>query len=230
MDLWKTRNETEEWLKGCYKRQSECLDEGFMILDECINSFDRKSHTSNGLIGPFSKICGLTAAKARNLVLGCYSLSIDALSQEAGALLRPCIETYELLVYFRHDPSRISQVENRKLPQPGKIAKKIDGDFHKLRSYLNNNASHFRFSSDSTQHLYDYKTDSINTIATHGHKMFLYNLSWVFVFIYFVLVECVNCLDYTLTNTDEIASSIQRWKHKGMILFGLIECPGGQSN
>jgi hypothetical protein len=39
-------------------------------------------------------------------------------------LLRPILEAYELLIYFRLEPSRVDQAIDGKLPSPGKRAKK----------------------------------------------------------------------------------------------------------
>jgi hypothetical protein len=63
------------------------------------------------------------------MTLGVYSLMLDGLGQEAGALLRPLIETLELLVYLRLEPARIDQAIEEKLPSAGQIAKKIEGEF-----------------------------------------------------------------------------------------------------
>jgi hypothetical protein len=100
----------------------------------------------------------MTLVKARNYALGLYSLSLDGLGQEAGALLRPLVEAYEVLVYFRLDPSRASKATDDKLPSAGEIAKAISGRFKDLREYLNENASHFAFSPQSMTHLIDFRT------------------------------------------------------------------------
>ena len=221
MRLWSTREVTLAWLKGQLKNESEVIDEGFLLLDECIDAFDETRKSSIVHISAFSEVCGFTAAKARNLLLGCYSLSIDALSQESGALLRPLIETNELLTYFRLDPSRISQARNNQLPKAGIIAQKINGQFQGLRNYLSDNASHFGFTMDSTLHLYDFNADSFRTVANHYPERFKYNISLVFIFTYFVLVECVYCLGCAQVSTDNIGHRIQKWYVNGMKQFGL---------
>jgi hypothetical protein len=49
----------------------------------------------------------VTLVKAKNLALGSYSLVLDGLGQEAGALMRPMIEYAELLAYFRLHPEMV---------------------------------------------------------------------------------------------------------------------------
>jgi hypothetical protein len=86
---------------------------------------------------PYSRVAALTLIKARNLLLASYSLSIDGLAQEAGALLRPFLEAFEKMVYFNEDRSRIEEAINGRLPSAGEIAKRIQGPFKCLRDHLN---------------------------------------------------------------------------------------------
>lgn len=67
----------------------------------------------------YARVCGLTLLKAKHLALGAYSLILDGLGQEAGALLRPFIEYTELLTYFRKFPSKVDAAIKGKLPSAG---------------------------------------------------------------------------------------------------------------
>jgi hypothetical protein len=126
MNLWQARQKSLEWLATELVEQNALVDKGFEMLDTCIALLNQKSKTSDDeLNGRFARVVNITLAKARNLLLGSYSMMLDAVAQEAGALLRPILEAYELLVYFRLEPSRINQAIDGKLPSPGKIAKRL---------------------------------------------------------------------------------------------------------
>jgi hypothetical protein len=98
--LWSTRRQAGTALQTDLKSLSNLLDEVFTVTDQCILRL-------GGSGTPFGRVCALVVVKAKNLSLGCYSLSLDALAQEAGALFRTLLESIELLTYFRIDPHRI---------------------------------------------------------------------------------------------------------------------------
>lgn len=104
MSLWNTRNQAIAECDGPLKVEAEVLSEAFDILDECIVRLETE-HGSE----PYSKVCAVTLIKGRNLLLGSYSLSLDGLAQEAGALLRPLIEVFEQMVYFNEDPNELKR-------------------------------------------------------------------------------------------------------------------------
>src|SRR5260370_24572952 len=116
--LWKTREEALIALEGPLRQEAEMLQEAFALLDACITQLLTVDTT-------YTRVCAITTIKAHNLELGCYSLALDGLAQEAGALLRPVIETLELLIYFWKDPSRVDEAIDEKLPSAGEIAQKI---------------------------------------------------------------------------------------------------------
>lgn len=65
-------------------------DEVFSTIDELVRRLDNLNQ-------PFGRVCALVLFKARNFGLDCYSLLLDALGQESGALLaeigpQGCIE------------------------------------------------------------------------------------------------------------------------------------------
>ena len=223
MNLWSTRIETQNWLNGRFKKESDFVAEGFLLMDECIECFSRQKASLPEFDGLFAKICGQTTVKARNYILGCYSLTIDALSQESGALLRPYLETYELLMYFRLEPKRVIEARDQKLPSAGKIAQKIDGQFHELRKFLSDNSSHFGFTDDSLRHLIDYSSGNLKAVATHSPERFHYNLSCVFIFLNFALVESLNCLSLVCSDHVSLIDNYEKWKQEGMSLFGLTQ-------
>ena len=98
MNLWITREESLNALKNKLSIEAQYIEEGFTIIDSLLRIFeDNKSDI-------FCMVCSFTLLKGKNLCFSIYSLSLDGLAQEAGALLRPAIECFELLDYFYTDP------------------------------------------------------------------------------------------------------------------------------
>ena len=67
-------------LGGVLQDEAEVLCQAFSLLDDCIARLETE-HSSES----YSRVCALTLIKARNLLLGSYSLSIDGLAQEGGS-------------------------------------------------------------------------------------------------------------------------------------------------
>ena len=157
MDIWNTRAQSNKWLQNDLFEECKIINEGFGLLNKCITSIDGiGKKEGNNQIRKLIMIGAITLAKSCHFLFGCYSLALDGLSQESGALLRPLLETYELMIYLRLDQSRVEEVINDKLPKAGDVAKKINGKLHGLRKYLNEHASHFMFKYDSVRHLVDF--------------------------------------------------------------------------
>lgn len=180
MSLWNTRSKAIAELDGVLKNEAEVLREAFALLDECIARLE----TEHGSV-PFARVRALTLIKGRNLLLGTYSLAIDGLAQEAGALLRPFIEAFEKLVYFNEDPSRIEKAINGLLPSAGEIAKRIQGKFKALRVHLNQHSSHFGLTYDSAKHLIDWNTSKLKLVQSFSRKVLRTNLKSIFTFLVF---------------------------------------------
>ena len=222
MNLWATREESLIWLRYELAPESEVIQEGFDFLNKSVSLFDNLgSGEGETLKGKFCQISAITLAKSSHLLLGCYSLAIDALAQESGALLRPLIETYELLVYFRQDMSRVDKVIDGKLPPAGEISGKISGDYEDLRKYLNDNASHFSYKSDSIRHLFDSNIKA-QSLPTHSKKVFEVNLNLLNAFQVFVVFEALNCLSCAGYNAYDLAYKIEHWRDKSKKAFSHI--------
>jgi len=98
MDLWHARHQSQIWLETVLISESQHLVKGYTLVDETITRFNQISqHDKSNFTGRFARVCALTTAKGRNLLLGCHSLALDGLAQESGALLRPLLESVELL-------------------------------------------------------------------------------------------------------------------------------------
>jgi hypothetical protein len=223
MDLWETRRKSLLWLDNDLASESQYLMRGYAMIDECIALFDEISEKEKAsLNGRFARICGLTATKGRNLLLGCHSLQLDALGQEAGALLRPLIEVVELLNYFRLDPNRIDIAIEGKLPSAGLIAKTISGRFQALRDHLNEQASHFRFGFHSVSHLLDKQTLKLTAVQTHSPQVLKYNFGALSAFLSFLLLESVSCLFAIGIDVNNLADRAEAWKGELKTMFSPI--------
>lgn len=217
--IWSVREKSLIWLNNDLQQEARVIQEGFDYIDKIVDILQNISiQERDSQKGVFCRICMLTLSKFNRLLLGSYSLMLDAIAQEAGALLRPIIETYELLVYFRQDISRIDEVLNDKLPSAGIIGERISGDFKKLRGYLNDNASHFSFKPESLRHLFDHKAQ-VQPSPSHSLSVFLKNITIINAFQIFMLVEAINCLytiDYDVTLLD---NEISKWRIKSINIF-----------
>jgi hypothetical protein len=212
MNIWSAREKALHWLNDELKPESQILQDGFDYLAhivELLEKLERDEGESEA--GQFYRICGITLAKYSHLLLGNYSLILDGLAQEAGALLRPLIETYELLVYFRQDKSRINEVLEDKLPSPGIIGKRISGNYQDLREHLNRSASHFSYEIDAVRHLFD-QNAKIQPVPTHSLKVLWKNLQMLNAFQVFVLFEAVNCLFAMGFDANALADKIEKWR------------------
>lgn len=219
MNIWSAREKSQRWLNNELASEGEILREGFDYLGNFIKLFEKIGHAEGeNEIGQFCRISSITLAKFSHLLLGCYSLILDGLAQESGALLRPLIETYELLVYFRQDKTRINQILENKLPSAGIIGQRISGDYHNLRTHLNDNASHFSYKMDSVQHLFD-ENAKIQPVPNHNLKVFRANLQLLNAFQIFVLFEAVNCLFEIEFDANVLVDKIEKWRDTCVKIF-----------
>ncbi len=212
-DLWGTRDAALATLASELRDEAMVIEETFQHLDESILNLEKLDTT-------FSRICGLTLVKARNLALGSYSLCLDGLGQEAGALMRPLIEAFELLVYFRLEPTRVEEAIEGKLPPAGKRAKAIDGHFKKARDYWNANASHLSFTPDSIRHLLDFGEWQWRVAQPHNAEVLRRNLLFFFAVLMFVAIEAVNCIGTAEGRIQhDLCDRVEELKTRGLAVF-----------
>lgn len=150
MELWATREVSWAYLKEKQSSRLVVLLAIIELLDRCIDEYESRAASDT-----YARVCGLTLLKAKNLAIGSFSLIMDGLGQESGALLRPMIEYTELITYFRHFPEKCEKAAENELPKAGERAKAIEGIYHGLRQHLNEHASHSSYSNYSLSHLLD---------------------------------------------------------------------------
>jgi hypothetical protein len=170
-----------EDLNSRFKSENETLLDAFTLIDRCIQRLFTVGEKENDR---FALVCCHTLIKARRYAFGCYSLCMDGLAQEAGALLRPLIETWEQLIFYHQEPKRVELALENKLPQAGEIAKKIGSELKGLRDYLNKNASHFSFEPDTLQPM----------AITYDGENLKVNIRVLFTILWMTAREAAECL------------------------------------
>jgi hypothetical protein len=162
----------------------------FDEIDRCIGAFERQAGQAT-----YPRICGLTLLKAKNLALSSYSLILDGLGQEAGALLRPFIEYVELLTYFRKFPEKTTLAPDGDLPRAGERARAIGGMYKGLREHLNEHAAHSSYSHHSLAHLVEMDKKRFRKIQRMHPDVLDRNFKDLAIQIYFLLVEGVFAIE-----------------------------------
>lgn len=212
--LWSARRESERSLNNELKPLAEMLGETFAMVDECI---ERLEHLDNS----FGRVTALVLIKGRNLGLGCYSLSLDALAQESGAILRPFIETVELLTYLRLDPRRVDEALEDRLPQAGEVARRIGGNLKDLRGYLNAHASHLSLSVDSMRHLIDISAGRLRPVQRFHEAVLRENLRVLLVLLVWLMAAGIKCCCVGAGRVDD--ALVERAEALRMKAFQLAE-------
>ena len=213
-ELWKTREEALAALEGSLRQESDILQEAFALLDECITQLLTRDTK-------YTRVCAITLIKARNLELGCYSLALDGLAQEGGALFRPVVETLELLIYFWKDPARVDEAIEGNLPPAGKIAQKIEGNLKGLRDFLNSHASHFSFTYESLQHIADLQNLDWKVTQPHNDNVLRQNLLFIFLTLLSIVKTGACCLSIEDPLSPAFADSIDTAQEKGFRGFNV---------
>jgi len=219
MDLWATRKASLDLLYSDLVEQRIIIEKAFKIIDESIDFFNKHAKDDQ-----YSRICGLTLAKARSYALGAYGMILDNLGQEAGALMRPFLEYYELLIYFSVDPARVEQAVDDNLPSAGKRAKLINSDFKGFREYLNRNASHSSYSFHSSRHQIDVDSLSIKITQLFAPTVLFRNLGDFFfqlILLCFQAAICISVKEYQAGY--ELSQQIGRLRDDGGESFKLKE-------
>ena len=168
-----------------------------LLLDELFALVDEAAETMDPVDSQFGRVTALIIVKARFLAQAYYSLALDGLAQEAGALLRPLIECLELLEYLRLDPERVQEALDGRLPSAGTIAMRIDGQLKDVRDYLNQHASHLSVAPESARHLMRFDADGQRTVLQLQQPfepaVLLKNLGSLFAVFTMVAIEAINC-------------------------------------
>ena len=208
MTLFEARERAEEALRDHLRDASAVIEEGFSCLDEEV----RRHHQLNS---EFTRVCAVTLLKARNLLVAIYSLAIDGLAQEGGAVLRPLIGTIEKLPYYRMDPDHVELAITDQLPSEGMIAKEIDGQFQELRDYLSKYSAHSNFSYESLRHLLNLRDGELVFQQPYIEMALRKNLEMVFSFLIISVFEGYKCLNHAGHSDEALLSYIEDVRNRG---------------
>ena len=212
MNLWITREESLNALKSNLSIEARYIEKGFTIIDALLRIFEDNKNDN------FCMVCSFTLLKGKNFCFSICSLSLDGLAQEAGALLRPAIECFELLDYFYADPKRIHEALENRLPPAGIRAKKINGKFESLRKHLNKAASHFSFDPASCTHLINWKKGSMRYYQKYNETVLRQNLWTLFSIMVFTIDNAVRCLKLKELFDIKLGKGIEEWRESGLKL------------
>ena len=212
MNLWITREESLNALKSKLSIEACYIERGFTLIDALLCIFEDNKNDN------FCMVCSFALLKGKNLCFSIYSLTLDGLAQEAGAIMRPAIECTELLDYFCADPKRIQEALKDKLPSAGNIAKKINGRHKNLREYLNSTASHFSLNPTACTHLINWKKGSIRYYQEYNENVLRKNLCTLFCIIVLLTYSAVRCLTFNELIDRKLAKKIEEWKTFGLKL------------
>jgi hypothetical protein len=215
--MWEYRRQALEALEGPLRNECAVIDAGFSLLDVSIKRFAAQPSQN-----AYARTYALILVKAKHFAFGCFSLTLDGLGQEAGALLRLSIEAVELLHYLSTDsspPSRFEQIWRGSLPSSGNIAKKIGGHFHGLRNMLSDTASHFRMKPEATRHVVDSATGEIKGEQVFSESVVRSNLATCFYFLYFLGVEAFVALGASGVANEDVGAQVDALLAAGQRVF-----------
>lgn len=217
MKYWATRDATWAYLNEKHPLRIEAFNSLLDSIDHCIDEFEARSGSDT-----YARLCGFTLIKAKNLAMGSFSLLLDGLGQEAGALLRPMIEYIELLTYFRHFPDTVEKAAENELPKAGERAKAINGIYHELRKHLNEHASHSSYSHHAFSHLLtkDFQFRKAQEFVPHVIDK---NFTDLVVQVWLMLYESALTLERLIPHDDmiKLAASSDHLKEKLINVFEL---------
>jgi hypothetical protein len=210
MDVWRIRNQALLAIESDLKAENDTFVEALVLMKMGIERLLTQAKGSNE---QFALVCCHTLIKARRYALACYSVCLDGLAQEGGALYRPLVEAWEQLIFYAQDPTRTQMAIDGNLPQAGEIGKAIGSELQGLRKYLNWNASHFSFTEDSLQPIQDvYNGEQLKT-----------NLRVLYTTVWLTTREATSCLLTIGELDDDFKAAINESQAHGLSVFHIDE-------
>jgi hypothetical protein len=191
MNLWLARRAAEHSLEGGMAIECGLLDRAFQQAEYLAQRLSALEPLT-----PFSCMAGLVTAKARNLAHACYSLALDGLAQESGAIGRVWLESIELLTFLRLFPETAETLlGGKRLPSAGERAKKVNSSVGNIRKYWNETASHMGFEWDTWRHIVKESSGKLQTRQEFRYTTLRGNLEFIFAMMIWTIRESVLCLN-----------------------------------
>lgn len=188
--MWQARTEALTYLRHLHPLKIAVIDDTFMLFDACIDAYKNSESQET-----YCRVCATSLVKAKNFALGAYSLILDGLGQEAGALIRPMIEYTELLTYFGRFPEKVQLAIDNRLPKAGERAKEIKSVYQQFRRHLNQEASHSSFSDHAIAHVFENNTGRIRKFQKMVPHILERNLRDFIVQLHLLLHEAIFSLE-----------------------------------
>ena len=212
-DIWAARGKSEELLERSLKVEAQLLTSLFETIDRIVILLECNPRELA------ARVTALTLLKAKRLGLGIYSLALDCLGQEAGALFRVLQESWEFLSFLRQDPSRAARVIESGPPKAGQIAKQIDSQFKEMRDYLNAHASHLALSYHSMAHLVDDETSTLRLTNRPSERVLRQNLAALFGVLLMSAGEALQVLPPDHADWEALAHELDDLRTRGYDQF-----------
>lgn len=187
---------------------------------------EKRGNTPGTPLNHFFYFCGCTLAKGYCLCLGDYSLGLDGLSWEAGALRRALLEVIERLHWLKNDPSRARKLDVDRSNRTGKIARSTGSPFQDARSYLSETASHFVLSTEVVNLLTDSATGYLLVVPKFDRTQLHKTLSRLFVNLLQLLIVAVNCLAAGSEPNHDLADELEHLRETGFRIFKIVAIAG----
>jgi len=217
-DLWSTRRRAMAALAGNLRAEAACLEGVFDALDACVGHLLSVRPTS-GHERTLALFGATLAVKGRNFALGIYGLTLDGLAEEAGALVRPFIETLETLAWLNQDPSRTELMLSDDRPRAERLAKAVGHEFKDLRDYLNAQASHLSTSGASVGHLM--RGDRLVLVQPYHKRMLRVTMQMIHLFVFRLAVEAAKCASVAgCAPSEDLANMIDACRRRFVSVFG----------
>jgi hypothetical protein len=216
MNLWTVREGAMLALEEEMVAERSLLDRAFQQAEYLAQRLQSIETTA-----PFGQITGAATAKARILGQACYSLVLDGIGQESGAIARVWLEAIDLLTYLYLDPSRTEEIFKKGgPPKAGKIAQEVKSKSGKARRYLNEAAAHLGFGMESWQHLTNWNIGGLRTRPQLNLDLLRRNLGDVFTMMAWTIRESAFCLNVAQGYVEEgIGNAIHDLKTEGFEIF-----------
>jgi hypothetical protein len=190
MDLWSTRTESLAAISGVLQDEGRLVSDLLSVLAASAEALATAPEST-----PLSRVAGICIVKSRNLGLASFSLCLDALAQEAGAVMRPLVECVELLAYVRASPSHLQQAIDGRLPNAGTRARIVDGNLQEWRDHFNAHSSHFRLTPESVRHLLNSDTSALRIVQPYSQYVLRENLRSLSALLLMCALEAIRAVD-----------------------------------
>lgn len=224
MTLWQVREQAlaHPDLKSLHK----LLETGFDLFDQGLKMLERHFGDHD-----LARLAGVFLLKGKNLAVGCYSLTLDGMAQESGALLRPFLEALEKAQYLRTVPGAIQRVQEDDFPKAGEIAKAIDSSFKDVRDYLNNSASHTRLDFHALHNLVRVSEEGLELVTRQPFrvKTTAKNLITLAAFVEYLLRELLLCLQEVEGECPESLIDQEELYRRSVLLHYELEQAGANA-